>query len=481
MNKKLLFFLALAMTLVSIFFLINQFLWVKKAYEAKEERFVQNVNSALDDFINVMEKQEVIQVLTEHTVETTTDSTMINLKKDTTNHLIILNKKDTVSNQNQVDPEKRLNNIQIENQKLFVYEIMNQLIQKRIDPKNRLDTNKIKSLLNSTLKNYNIDEKYAFSIIGQDQKIFYQTKNFNTDMAEDIFIRQLYPNDLVLSYKFYIRLYFFEDKGIFNKLSRLSIISIILSFLIISIFAITIVIILKQKRLSEMKNDFVNNMTHELKTPISTISLAAQMLGDESISDEQKGIPNLSRMISQETGRLAFQVEKILQMAIIEKGRVKYKFEYYDALEIIKNIAESFELKIQNKNGKILTELVSDKSIVYVDKMHFSNVIYNLIDNAIKYSKEDVPPKIIIRTRNDKGNLVIEIEDNGIGISKDNLKHIFEQFYRVNTGNVHNVKGFGLGLSYVKRIIDDFKGIITVKSHLGKGTTFYISIPYAEV
>lgn len=241
------------------------------------------------------------------------------------------------------------------------------------------------------------------------------------------------------------------------------------------------VIIVKQKQLADMKNDFVNNMTHELKTPISTISLAAQMLGDTTIDESMKDIPALSKMILQESERLAFQVEKILQMAIIERGKVKYKFDYYDAHSIIEEIKESFNLKINSKQGKIILNPTASKPIVYVDKMHFSNVIYNLIDNAIKYAKEDIPPEIKITTKNDNHELLIEIQDNGIGISKENLKHIFDQFYRVNTGNIHNVKGFGLGLSYVKRIVTDFKGRITAKSKLGQGTTFIISLPYEDV
>ncbi len=480
MNKRIIVILTVFVTAVSLFFLVIQYLWVQNAAETKEQQFIGNVNSALDEFVSNLEKQEIIQMFTDRSFKVATDSTAI-VVKDSGN--IILKTIDTTKtiDINRVNfPEKHLN-IDNQTQTYFVYELINELVQKRISPKERLNPNKIKKVLNDVFEKHDINEKYFFAIVGDNKKIIYQSKGYNPAEAEEIFTRQLYPNDITSPYKAYIYLYFAENKGLFNRLTKFSLISIILSIFIISSLIMTMIIIVKQRQLADMKNDFVNNMTHELKTPISTISLAAQMLGDTTIDESMKDIPALSKMILQESERLAFQVEKILQIAIIERGKVKYKFDYYDAHNIIEEIKESFNLKISSKQGKIILNLKAEKSIVYVDKMHFSNVIYNLIDNAIKYAKEDVPPEIIISTKNVGHELLIEIQDNGIGISKENLKHIFDKFYRVNTGNIHNVKGFGLGLSYVKRIVADFKGTITAKSKLGEGTTFIISLPYEDV
>ncbi|MEA3451187.1 MAG: HAMP domain-containing sensor histidine kinase, partial [Bacteroidota bacterium] len=291
------------------------------------------------------------------------------------------------------------------------------------------------------------------------------------------FRKQLYPNDLYQTRKIFIEIYFTnEENALLSRLPKIAITSLLLTLIIISIFVSTLYIIFRQKKLSEMKNDFVNNMTHELKTPISTISLASQLLRDNSIPDEAKDFNSISNMISQETERLRFQVEKILQIAIIEKGRIKFKLDSIPAHNILETIIKSFDLKIQARQGKIDKHLIAKNNIVYVDKLHFSNVIYNLIDNALKYSDDE--PKIKISTKNEKKFLRIDVEDNGIGISKEHLKNIFDQFYRVPTGDVHNVKGFGLGLSYVKRIVEEFKGEISIVSELKKGTTFSVFFPY---
>jgi signal transduction histidine kinase len=240
-------------------------------------------------------------------------------------------------------------------------------------------------------------------------------------------------------------------------------------------FALTTHIMFKQKRLSLVKNDFVNNMTHELKTPISTISLASQMLKDNSIPAESKNMGHISNIIDDETKRLSCQVEKVLKTALFNKGRIKIKPKELDLHSIIENVVKTFYIQVEQKNGKILKSLNAQNHVARVDEVHFTNIIFNLLDNAVKYSNE--APEITIETKNNNGDFLIAIEDNGVGIRKKDQNKIFDQFYRVPTGNRHDVKGFGLGLNYVKRMVEQHGGSISLESEYKKGTRFEIIIP----
>ncbi|MBA7558326.1 Sensor histidine kinase ResE [subsurface metagenome] len=266
-----------------------------------------------------------------------------------------------------------------------------------------------------------------------------------------------------------------QTSFLLRSLGFMGISSMILTIVIILSFFITIYIIFKQKKLSEIKNDFVSNMTHELKTPISTISLASQMLNDNSIPDKSKNLGNISRIISDESKRLGYQVEKVLQMAIFDRGRIKLKKKKTDINELVHQVVTSFALQVKNKNGLMTESYKAENANVEVDPVHFTNLISNLVDNAIKYSGDD--PRVGIATYNKNGKLCIRVRDNGIGIKKEDQKRIFEKFYRVPTGNVHNVKGFGLGLSYVKKIVEEHQGSVSLRSEVNKGTEFELSIP----
>ena len=227
-----------------------------------------------------------------------------------------------------------------------------------------------------------------------------------------------------------------------------------------------------------MKNDFINNMTHEFKTPISAISLAAQMLQDESVSKSPEMFQRLSGVISSETKRLRFQVDKVLQMSMFDdKNTAALNMKELDANELIAGIVNTFAVKVGQGGGSITTSLDAVDPYVKVDEMHFTNVVFNLLDNAVKYRKQDVPIELEIHTSNVGGKFVLSVKDNGIGMKKEHLKKIFDRFYRVHTGNVHNVKGFGLGLAYVKQIVRAHRGTIHAESESGVGTTFVIVLP----
>lgn len=248
-----------------------------------------------------------------------------------------------------------------------------------------------------------------------------------------------------------------------------------LMLIVIAIFfAFSVTVIMRQYRLAEVKTDFINNMTHELKTPISTISLSAEMMMRlPEISAEQ--VLKYAGIIYKENKRLEHQVERVLNVAKLDKDQVVLNKDRFDINELLDEVKENFELHHFEKGGIINFELNASNHIIQADAVHLTNVIYNLLENAVKYCES--VPNITIQTRNDKQGIWIEIEDNGIGIKKENLSLIFDKFYRVPTGNLHNVKGFGLGLYYVKLIVDAHGGKVNVKSTPGKGTTFSLFFP----
>lgn len=250
---------------------------------------------------------------------------------------------------------------------------------------------------------------------------------------------------------------------------------IVIVLLVLLFFGYAMVVIFRQKRLSEVKTDFINNMTHELKTPISTIGLSAEMILRTDFKDDPDRLKKYASLIFKENKRLENQVERVLNVAKLDKEKISLKKEQVDMHELLEEARDNFEFNSSETGGKISLDLKAETYSLNVDPVHITNVIYNLIDNAVKYCETE--PQINVRSWNEKGTFVFEIEDNGIGIKRENMKMIFDKFYRVPTGNVHNVKGFGLGLYYVKLIIEEHDGNIGVKSTPGKGTTFTIKLP----
>ncbi len=346
---------------------------------------------------------------------------------------------------------------------------VNTPLEKRIQPE------VLDHVLMGQLNHNGIDLDFEYAVLGEDMSVAFKSQEFNEKTESQYYHTSLFPQDL-FSRPGYLSIYFpHRSSFLFRSLGFMGISSVILTLIVILGFSLTIYIIYKQKRLSEIKNDFVSNMTHELKTPISTISLASQMLNDNSIPEESKNLGNISRIISDESKRLGYQVEKVLQMAIFDRGRIRLKRKSTDINELVQNVITNFDLQVSNRSGSLSGELNAESALLEVDPVHFTNVVSNLVDNAIKYSRE--APEISINTLNLNGQLLIRVSDRGIGIKKEDQRRIFEKFYRVPTGNVHNVKGFGLGLSYVKMIVEEHRGTVNLKSEIGKGTEFEISIP----
>jgi two-component system phosphate regulon sensor histidine kinase PhoR len=264
---------------------------------------------------------------------------------------------------------------------------------------------------------------------------------------------------------------------VWHSLGWMIVFSALFTAIIIAAFYITVKTLLNQKKMSEIKSDFINNMTHEFKTPLATISLAVDALKNDKVHSDKTKWQYFNNIIKEENKRMNRHVETILQAALMEKQEFKFNFKQIHLHELVKNVANNFQLQLQEKNSKIEYLLNAGNDLIEADEVHFSNVISNLIDNAIKYSKENLLIKII--THSTEKYVVLQIQDNGIGMSKETIKRVFEKFYRAHTGNLHNVKGFGLGMSYVKSVIDEHKGKIKVESVLGKGSTFTLEIPHA--
>jgi two-component system phosphate regulon sensor histidine kinase PhoR len=334
--------------------------------------------------------------------------------------------------------------------------------------------------IKSALLNNGIDMPYHFTVIDKNGTEVYRCPDYEAEGSNDPYTQPLFQNDPPVKMSL-LRIHFPGKRDyIFDSVSFM-IPSVIFTLVLLVTFIVTLYLVFRQKKLTEMKNDFINNMTHEFKTPISTISLAAQMLKDPSVGKSPQMFQHISGVINDETKRLRFQVEKVLQMSMFDRQKATLKTKELDVNNLIEGVVNTFTLKVERYNGDITTELKAEDPMINADEMHITNVVFNLMDNAVKYKKPDEELHLKVRTWNETGRVMISIEDNGIGIKKEDLKKIFEKFYRVHTGNLHDVKGFGLGLAYVKKIIVDHKGTIRAESELGVGTKFIIALPLLKI
>ncbi|MBN2728880.1 MAG: HAMP domain-containing histidine kinase [Bacteroidales bacterium] len=341
----------------------------------------------------------------------------------------------------------------------------------------RIDSSFIDSLIASELSLKGINIEYDFGIYSprRDTILLQKTGKYEEELRNEGYGFRLFPSDM-FSPPEYLLIYFPKKSSyIYAEVSGMFLLTLVLVAVIIFSFFFVVFSLLRQKKLSEMKTDFINNMTHEIKTPISTISLACEVLSDNQTEISPEKQFEFIHIIAQENKRLAAMTEKILQTAIIEKGRMGLKREKLNTHHIIQQAVENIQLLVEQKDGVIEQDLSAERTLIMADSIHFENAIFNLLDNANKYS--ETQPKIEIQTKNINNSILISIKDHGIGISKKDQKRIFERLYRVPTGDVHNVKGFGLGLNYVKAIIEGHEGEITLQSELGKGSEFIIKVP----
>ena len=336
------------------------------------------------------------------------------------------------------------------------------------------------SLILQELNTHGIDTRFEFGIYNPERDLFLVEKDsaIRKSLIEKGSAARLFISDIFTSPEYLLVYFPNERQFLLTELWGMLLISIILIIVIVYSFTYTITTIFRQKKLSEMKNDFINNMTHEFKTHISTISLACEALTDNGIKRSQEFTESYINIILEENKRLATMAEKILQTAVIEKGQLKMKRERIDFHEVITDVIKNIRIQVEIKDGIIRKQCKATNPIIIGDKVHLTNLVYNLLDNANKYSPKK--PVIIVRTENTSNGIILTIEDNGIGISKGEQKKIFDKLYRVPTGNIQDVRGFGLGLSYVKAIVDEHHGRISVESEINKGTKFKIFLPFTE-
>jgi two-component system phosphate regulon sensor histidine kinase PhoR len=346
-------------------------------------------------------------------------------------------------------------------------------IEQRI-PKDNLDTLIKRELLN---RNINLDYDFWVKLATKDSLLYSQAAHQTADggLSKNVYKIPLFGNDIFRDPGLLFISFPNKNSLILGNMWATMASSAGLLLVLVFIFAYTIYAIIRQKKISEMKTDFINNMTHEFKTPVATIMIASEALKDPEIVEDRKRVSRLAGIIYDENVRLGNHIERVLSIARLEKKELKLEHEELNVNDLILVVTDSMDLQLQKKNAVVDLQLNAVNPVIFGDELHFSNVIYNLIDNANKYSAGI--PKITISTRNTARHLYIEITDEGIGMTRDQTRRIFDQFYRVPTGNLHDVKGFGLGLNYVQDIITQMGGTIKVNSEKDKGTKFEISLP----
>ena len=517
---------------VSLIGLVSfQLYWINGALKVSEERFKQDVHQALNNVVAKLEQQEALFTIS-NSFETSFDlNELDSLSFDTlklidrNSYLDLYGGRDSMATkarssiqvsveqegfkldfeqESQLkarslgalgdrDIELEIRKIQqqadsikekskLENKSEMVTIILDELISGKRKLSNRLQPEQLDSLLNIEFANKGIDIDYQYGVLDQggDSLIFVEETNAASALLQSDLRVTLFPNDIIGNINYLIVHFPHQQQYLISKTWLTLAMALVLIVIVVFCFAYAILTIIKQKKLSSVKNDFINNMTHEFKTPISTISLASEALQDQSVGQNPGVQERYLKIIDIENQRLSRQVEKVLQIASLEKEDFELKIEEVDVHKTIEKALHNIALQVEKKGGSITTDFKAKGKLIPADEHHLTNIIYNLLDNANKYTIK--PPKISITTDDDPGKGIwIRIIDNGIGMTKEVISRIFDKFYRKPTGNLHDVKGFGLGLSYVKTLVEAHGGNIDVKSATGKGSVFEIFLPATDI
>ena len=508
MSKKIIMWVCIVLPIAFIGLMTMQVMWFVDAHSLREQQFDQAVAKSLDDVISTLEMEELGNDFFRKSHSTGPNPFIVGDNATGDGHKLGMLELDfAVGKFSSYTIGIRQEGRQIFSDSgklptgqsltadvtLNTFILLNDLLTRRIRYETalrsrssfedrpieaRVSPQRVDALLMQNFSDNGISVDHEFAIFNSNGALAMSSHGYGYDEAEEdhkVYEKRLFPHD-VHSRAHHLRVYFPNRDEAMGLSMGLIVPTILFFCLVLGISSYTVYIIFHQKKLDEMKNDFVGNMTHEFKTPISTISLSAQLLKSSAQSAKPESINRLTGIILDESKRLTVQVEKILQMSFFDTGRSAMRLKPMDVNEIAHRVANNFRIKVESENGELLEQYDAEDSTAMVDEVHFTNVIYNLLDNAFKYRSQDAP-MMHIWTRNVKGGLVVSVKDNGLGISAENQKHIFDKFYRVSTGDRHDVKGFGLGLAYVKKVIDDHGGKISVESELNVGTRFEIFLP----
>lgn len=519
MNKRKIWLLSVAMSLALIGLILIQIYWVSNAYSTIRERFFRDVSQKLDV---VIEKHEVLQTLavideidargfigtsnfdSQRQILAKSDSSEVIFKRydinieevifenspqgrvrrqlesgiagdrDTTRQGIIRGGIPTTDS-TEVDFSRLRQN---RDSKLF--RLIRAFLQTYHTGDNTVSERRLDSLLSLEMKEISPNLNFRYEVIEEENDSIdsLYADGFRQMPGSNVIRKRLFPSSLVPHHTEMVIEVIDPARLILSKMKVILISSTLFIIIIIYSFIYTLNSLIRQGKLSEMKSDFINNMTHELKTPITTISLASEALLDRQVDMSPEKVNKLSKLISKENNRLKSQVERVLQMERLDRKKISLEMQELQLNEFLEDILNSLSIQVESKNGTIDWDLKADKDTIVGDPLHISNIFYNIVDNAIKYSTEKLD--IDISSYRQGNKIFVDISDKGIGMNKEVLSRIFERFYRVPTGNLHDVKGFGLGLSYVKEMMQLHRGDVDVVSKLGKGSTFTLVFPLVK-
>lgn len=476
-----------------------QFYWLNNAIKLQKENFNILANNAVHEISKRLESQEAIGAFLraslktgQSTIASKPPTGMSDMGRDAfpdfsnTNGMPDFQEDEIRLNNDPVDDtlataiDKMIADNQLFKNNDFMYAFMLEIQSARsLSIQERVSDETIDSLAAVVFEKYELTREYTYEIVKGDNSFFKRVANENKVAgAQNVFLARLFPGDQ-LTTNYYLVFRFYNQRAFFfSHVSAQIMLSLLAILLLGGSFYMLVDLLLKQKKLSELKTDFINNMTHELKTPIATINLASEALLEQVKRDENVIAERYNRIIFEENQRLRRHVERILNIALLEKSGFSLKLKRVDLHELISKASSQTELMVQKKQGQLQLKLLAENHILDIDEMHMLNVLTNLIDNALKYCQRQ--PEVAIQTSNTEDGIVVEVRDNGIGMTSAQVKKIFEKFYRVPTGDVHDVKGFGLGLSYVQSIVELHGGKVEVQSEVGEGSKFIIKLPFEK-
>jgi two-component system phosphate regulon sensor histidine kinase PhoR len=537
MSKQKIVYIIVAMSFALLGLLGLQFYWIINAIKITEDRFKHNIHDVLEAVSRRLETREILYATRENIEKSRKQNSKIVMKVDSNGTARwkedkVIKRRKTLSNPiltgngyeieveeesiisktgfarrnkinnvletpnfnyeqlypilDSIDSLEYVQNVQQQSYLKYVNKVdmvavvMEYLVNFERPIESRIDGCLIDSLLKTEMQGKDIDLDYTFGVLDTRnyEILFCNDVKVKLELLQSGFHARLFPNDEFAPASYLYIAFPNQTAYLMRDMLWVFGTSIALIGVILACFMVAISTIIRQKKTSQITNDFINNMTHEFKTPVSTISLACEVMQDPDMQNNSRQLNRYLNIIKEENHRLGQQIEKVLQIATLEKSDFKLKIDTLDVHKIIDKVLQNMAIQIENKNGLVETFFHAENAWIEADEVHLTNIIFNLLDNANKYSPQN--PDISVSTENVKNGIVITIADKGVGIAKDTITKVFDRFYRVPTGNVHDVKGFGLGLSYVKTMVDAHNGQISVQSELNLGSTFTIFLPFKQ-